>query len=173
MNTPKQRLTALCVAVALSMAPMRRTRRLRRRAVRHAAAGRLRSAAFRTGAAARRADRVVSRRARRAGARRLDLPVRYRPGSNWVRANASPNGSQLAAAVDPQPWDPSVKALTQFPSVLDNMASNLAWTSALGPLHGRRRPGDGRGPGSAPAVAGGGNAASTSQQTVSNQGARS
>ena len=35
-------------------------------------------------------------------------------------------------AVDTQPWDPSVKALTQFPSVLDNLAKNLAWTSALG-----------------------------------------
>jgi Protein of unknown function (DUF3300) len=31
-----------------------------------------------------------------------------------------------------QPWDPSVKALTQFPSVLQNMAKNLSWTSALG-----------------------------------------
>ena len=30
------------------------------------------------------------------------------------------------------PWDPSVKALTQFPTVLDQMAKNLAWTSALG-----------------------------------------
>jgi hypothetical protein len=52
--------------------------------------------------------------------------------SNWVSANPSLKGAQLAAAVDPQPWDPSVKALTQFPSVLDNAARNLAWTSALG-----------------------------------------
>jgi hypothetical protein len=35
-------------------------------------------------------------------------------------------------AVNKQPWDPSVKALTEFPSVLDNMANNLSWTSALG-----------------------------------------
>ena len=35
-------------------------------------------------------------------------------------------------AVDKQSWDPSVKALTEFPSVLDNMAKNLAWTSSLG-----------------------------------------
>ncbi len=35
-------------------------------------------------------------------------------------------------AVDQQSWDPSVKALTQFPSVLDNMAKNLTWTSSLG-----------------------------------------
>jgi hypothetical protein len=35
-------------------------------------------------------------------------------------------------AVDKQQWDPSVKALTQFPSVLDNLAKNLKWTSTLG-----------------------------------------
>ncbi len=35
-------------------------------------------------------------------------------------------------AVDIQAWDPGVKALTQFPSVLDNLANNLSWTSALG-----------------------------------------
>jgi hypothetical protein len=38
----------------------------------------------------------------------------------------------LAEAVNSQQWDPSVKALTQFPSVLDNMNENLSWTSALG-----------------------------------------
>ncbi len=35
-------------------------------------------------------------------------------------------------AADKQPWDLSVKALTQFPSVLENLAKNLSWTSALG-----------------------------------------
>src|SRR5438874_9688512 len=39
---------------------------------------------------------------------------------------------QLADEVDKQPWDPSVKALTQFPSVLANMDKNLSWTSGLG-----------------------------------------
>jgi hypothetical protein len=34
--------------------------------------------------------------------------------------------------VDQQSWDPSVKALTAFPSVLGNMDKNLAWTSSLG-----------------------------------------
>src|SRR5208282_827047 len=34
--------------------------------------------------------------------------------------------------VDKQSWDPSVKALTQFPSVLDNLAKNLTWTSSMG-----------------------------------------
>ena len=37
--------------------------------------------------------------------------------------------------VDKQSWDPSVKALTAFPSVLDNMAKNLAWTSELGEVY--------------------------------------
>ena len=33
---------------------------------------------------------------------------------------------------------PSVKALTQFPSVLENLSKNLSWTSALGePYHTR------------------------------------
>jgi len=41
-------------------------------------------------------------------------------------------GEELAKEVDKQPWDPSVKALTQFPSVLENMDKNLSWTSSLG-----------------------------------------
>jgi len=41
-------------------------------------------------------------------------------------------GDQLAKEVDTQPWDPSVKALTQFPTILANMKQNLAWTSELG-----------------------------------------
>src|SRR3984885_318733 len=51
---------------------------------------------------------------------------------DWLNQNKNLTGSALAQAVDQQPWDPSVKALTQFPSVLDNMAHNLSWTSSLG-----------------------------------------
>ena len=50
----------------------------------------------------------------------------------WVQQNKSLTGSALMQAVDKQSWDPSVKALTEFPSVLDNLAKNLAWTSSLG-----------------------------------------
>ena len=50
----------------------------------------------------------------------------------WVEQNKSLTGSALMQAVDKQSWDPSVKALTEFPSVLDNMAKNLTWTSSLG-----------------------------------------
>jgi uncharacterized membrane protein YgcG len=50
----------------------------------------------------------------------------------WLGQNKNLTGNALMQAVDQQSWDPSVKALTQFPSVLDNMADNLAWTSSLG-----------------------------------------
>src|SRR5271155_4305155 len=50
----------------------------------------------------------------------------------WLSQNKTLTGSALGAAVDQQTWDASVKALVQFPDVLDNMAKNLAWTSSLG-----------------------------------------
>ncbi|HYW40658.1 MAG TPA: DUF3300 domain-containing protein [Terriglobales bacterium] len=50
----------------------------------------------------------------------------------WVQAHPDLKGEALAQAVDQQPWDPSVKALTAFPSVLGNMDKNLSWTSSLG-----------------------------------------
>src|SRR5271165_292675 len=50
----------------------------------------------------------------------------------WLEQNKNLTGSALGQAVNKQSWDPSVKALTQFPSVLNNMAQNLSWTSQLG-----------------------------------------
>jgi len=50
----------------------------------------------------------------------------------WLKQNSTLTGESLMKAVDQQSWDPAVKALTQFPSVLDNLAKNLAWTSSLG-----------------------------------------
>jgi hypothetical protein len=50
----------------------------------------------------------------------------------WLQQNKSLTGSSLMQAVDKQSWDPSVKALTQFPTVLSNMSTNLTWTSSLG-----------------------------------------
>jgi hypothetical protein len=51
---------------------------------------------------------------------------------DWLAQNRNLTGQALAQAVDQQFWDPSVKALTQFPAVLDNLAHNLSWTSSLG-----------------------------------------
>ncbi len=50
----------------------------------------------------------------------------------WVQAHPDVKGEALGQAVDQQPWDPSVKALAAFPSVLGNMDKNLSWTSSLG-----------------------------------------
>jgi hypothetical protein len=50
----------------------------------------------------------------------------------WLAQNNSLTGTSLAQAVDQQTWDPSIKALTQFPDVLNNLAGNLGWTSELG-----------------------------------------
>ena len=54
---------------------------------------------------------------------------------SWMQQHKDLQGQQLAAQVDTQSWDPSVKALVQFPSVLANMNQNLAWTSELGDAH--------------------------------------
>jgi hypothetical protein len=60
------------------------------------------------------------------------FPDQVALASYWIQQNKSLTGSALVTAVDKQTWDPSVKALTEFSSVLDNMAKNLAWTSQLG-----------------------------------------
>ena len=59
-------------------------------------------------------------------------PTEIVEADRWLQQNPSLKGDQLASAVDKQSWDPSVKALTEFPSVLANMDKNLSWTSALG-----------------------------------------
>jgi hypothetical protein len=58
----------------------------------------------------------------------------------WLKDNSQLKGEALAKAVDQQAWDPAVKALTQFPSVLDNLAKNLAWTSTLGEASATQQP---------------------------------
>lgn len=60
------------------------------------------------------------------------FPDQVAIASYWLEQNGSLTGAALMTAVDTQSWDPSVKALTQFPSVLSNLSKNLAWTSSLG-----------------------------------------
>src|SRR5690349_1859724 len=59
-------------------------------------------------------------------------PTEIVEADRWMQSNSGLQGKQLAKEVNKQPWDPSVKALTQFPSVLANMDKNLSWTSSLG-----------------------------------------
>jgi hypothetical protein len=60
------------------------------------------------------------------------FPDQVQAADGWVQQNKNLTGDALMKAVDQQQWDPSVKALTQFPSVLDNLTKNLKWTSTLG-----------------------------------------
>lgn len=59
-------------------------------------------------------------------------PEQVADADRWrqVQGNAAPD--QIAAAADAQNWDPSVKALTAFPQVLDDLAHDLSWTTELG-----------------------------------------
>jgi hypothetical protein len=59
-------------------------------------------------------------------------PTEIVEADRWMQGHSNLKGEELAREVDKQPWDPSVKALTQFPSVLENMDKNLSWTSSLG-----------------------------------------
>jgi hypothetical protein len=60
------------------------------------------------------------------------FPEQVVEADRWVQANPDLKGDALGQAVDQQPWDPSVKALVAFPSVLGNMDKNLSWASSLG-----------------------------------------
>jgi hypothetical protein len=68
------------------------------------------------------------------------FPDQVTAAATWLHQNPAITGAPLMYAVDAQPWDPSVKAMTQFPSVLDNMAKNLSWTSALGEAYATQGP---------------------------------
>jgi hypothetical protein len=59
-------------------------------------------------------------------------PEQIVEAGRWMDQHKNLTGDSLAKEVDKQSWDPSVKALTQFPAVLANMNQNLAWTSELG-----------------------------------------
>ncbi len=99
------------------------------------------------------------------------FPEQIVEADRWVQAHPDLKGDALGQQVDKEPWDPSVKALAAFPSVLGNMDKNLSWTSSLGDAYYnqqqevmdavqemRRR------------AEQSGNLKSTQQQTVSNQG---
>jgi len=59
-------------------------------------------------------------------------PTQIVEAQRFLQQNPNLKGKELGDAVNQQDWDPSVKALVQFPSVLANMDKNLSWTSELG-----------------------------------------
>ncbi len=59
-------------------------------------------------------------------------PLEIVEAARWVQANPNLPGDQLAAALEQQGWDPSVKSLVNFPSVLQMLNDRLDWTQRLG-----------------------------------------
>ena len=59
-------------------------------------------------------------------------PTQIVEAERFLQQNPNLKGKELGDAVNQQDWDPSVKALTQFPSVLANLDKDLSWTSELG-----------------------------------------
>ena len=59
-------------------------------------------------------------------------PTQVVEADRFMKAHPGLTGDALAAQVKAQPWDPSVKSLCQFPTVLNTMSQSLSWTSAVG-----------------------------------------
>jgi hypothetical protein len=62
------------------------------------------------------------------------FPDQVPDAANWADDHHYLSSSGLAAAIseDRLPWDPSVQSLLPFPSVLEMMASDMAWTEEIG-----------------------------------------
>lgn len=60
-------------------------------------------------------------------------PAQIAAADQWRRSMGAAPPDQIAAGANAEGgWDPSVKALTAYPQVLDMMNQNLQWTTALG-----------------------------------------
>jgi hypothetical protein len=59
-------------------------------------------------------------------------PLEVVQAARWVQANPNLQGDQLAFALEGMNWDPSVKALVNFPYVLQMMNDRLDWMGRLG-----------------------------------------
>ena len=68
-------------------------------------------------------------------------PQQVTDANNWSRQAGGLPPEQRADEANGMPWDPSVKALTAFPSVLDNLARNYNWMQSLGNAY-YNQPGD-------------------------------
>jgi hypothetical protein len=59
-------------------------------------------------------------------------PVEVVEADRWIRQHARLKGAPLDAALQRKEWDPSIKALCHFPTVLAEMDKNLSRTTQLG-----------------------------------------
>ena len=59
-------------------------------------------------------------------------PLEIVEAARWSKANPKVKDQALQDAMEKQTWDPSVKALTSVPQVLEQMSEKLDWTQKLG-----------------------------------------
>src|SRR5712692_11875612 len=61
-------------------------------------------------------------------------PPQIVEAAQWLKDpnNAALKGDALVAALQPLPWDPSVKALIVFPQIVVMMSEHIEWTQTLG-----------------------------------------
>jgi hypothetical protein len=69
-------------------------------------------------------------------------PQQLLDAAQWLQDpnNAALKGDALAAALQPLPWDPSVKALVAFPQIVMMLAQHIDWTQALGVAFATQQP---------------------------------
>jgi hypothetical protein len=63
-------------------------------------------------------------------------PDQIQAAAQWLSYNPSPDNFRI----DQQPWDPSVKALVHYPSVLTYMNNDIDWTRSLGSAVAEQQP---------------------------------
>ena len=68
-------------------------------------------------------------------------PQQVTDANSWVQQTPGMPPQQRADTANGMPWDPSIKSLTAFPAVLDNLARNYNWTVSLGNAY-YNQPGD-------------------------------
>lgn len=59
-------------------------------------------------------------------------PAEVAQAGQWAKENSGLGANELGAALEQQTWDPSVKALIQVPTVLEQMNARMDWTQKLG-----------------------------------------
>jgi hypothetical protein len=69
------------------------------------------------------------------------FPQQVIDAGQWVQDpnNAQIHGDALVGALQPLPWDPSVKSLVAFPQIIAMMNSHMDWTQALGVAFGSQQ----------------------------------
>ena len=61
-------------------------------------------------------------------------PQQMLDAAQWLQdpSHKNLNGDALTQALEPLPWEPSVKSLVAFPQIVTMMAEHIEWTQALG-----------------------------------------